>query len=147
MVQGRKMTNNGPSEILDFNTSFERCLSKLSENQKIFEFGSIVMAVERCSTTPPGPRLDMITHSWFPCCSRNCLNSSSFLLISATQRPIIASIIGAWRENTCILFATFTASPPSLFNTESNSSHRDEYKSSPSSLAMASSQESRSYGR
>ncbi len=40
MVQGRKMTNYGPNQILDLNTSFERSLSKLSENHKIFEIGS-----------------------------------------------------------------------------------------------------------
>ncbi len=40
MVQGRKMTNYGPKEIFDFNTSFERSLSKLSENHKNFDFGS-----------------------------------------------------------------------------------------------------------
>ncbi len=48
------MTNYGPNEILDLNISFERSLSKLSENHEI---GSIIkcMAVERCSTTPPPP--------------------------------------------------------------------------------------------
>ncbi len=35
MVQGRKMTNYGPDEILDLITSFERSPSKLSENHKI----------------------------------------------------------------------------------------------------------------
>ncbi len=33
--KGEKMTNYGPEEILDLNTSFERPLSKLSENHKI----------------------------------------------------------------------------------------------------------------
>ncbi len=57
MVQGRKMTNYGPNEILDFNTSFERSFSKLSENQKIIDIGSTVLklvkTVERCPTTRP----------------------------------------------------------------------------------------------
>ncbi len=39
MVQGRKMTNYGPDEILFFNTSPERPISKLSENQKINDIG------------------------------------------------------------------------------------------------------------
>ncbi len=39
MVQGRKMPNYGPNEILDLNTSFERSLSKLSENHNIFDIG------------------------------------------------------------------------------------------------------------
>ncbi len=43
MVQGRKMTNYGPNQILDLNTSFERSLSKLSENHKIFDIGSTVL--------------------------------------------------------------------------------------------------------
>ncbi len=43
MVQGQKMTNYGPNEILNLNTSFERSLSKLSENQKIVEIGSTVL--------------------------------------------------------------------------------------------------------
>ena len=50
------MTNYGPNQIMDFNTSFERYLSKLSENNKIFEIGSSelkLMAVERCLTTIP----------------------------------------------------------------------------------------------
>ena len=34
------MTNYGPNRIRDSNTSFERSLSKLSENQKINEIGS-----------------------------------------------------------------------------------------------------------
>ncbi len=37
MVQGRKMKNYGPNKILDFNTSFERYFSKLSENDNIFD--------------------------------------------------------------------------------------------------------------
>ena len=52
MVQSRKMTNYGPKQILDLNISFERSLSELSENQKIFDIGSTVLkllAVERCS--------------------------------------------------------------------------------------------------
>ena len=40
MVQRRKMSNYGPNQIRDFNTSFERSLSKLSENYKIIEIGS-----------------------------------------------------------------------------------------------------------
>ncbi len=51
------MTNYGPNEILDFNTSFERSFSKLSENQKIIDIGSTVLklvkTVERCPTTRP----------------------------------------------------------------------------------------------
>ncbi len=43
MVQGRKMPNKGPDEILDFYTSFERSLYKLSENQKNFDIGSTVL--------------------------------------------------------------------------------------------------------
>ena len=39
MVQGRKMTNYGPDKMLDLNTSFERYLSKLSDN-KNFDIGS-----------------------------------------------------------------------------------------------------------
>ena len=42
MVQGRKMTNYDPNQILDLNTSFESYLFKLSENQKIVEIGSII---------------------------------------------------------------------------------------------------------
>ncbi len=42
MVQRRKMTNYGPNQIRDFNTSFERSLSKLSENHKIVEIGSMI---------------------------------------------------------------------------------------------------------
>ena len=34
------MTNYGPNQILDLNTSFERSFSKLSENPKNFEIGS-----------------------------------------------------------------------------------------------------------
>ncbi len=37
MVQGRKMTNYGPDENLDLDTSFERSLSKLLENPKNVE--------------------------------------------------------------------------------------------------------------
>ena len=37
------MTNYGPNQILDFNTSFERSLSKLSENNKNFEIGSTIL--------------------------------------------------------------------------------------------------------
>ncbi len=44
MVQGRKIKNYGPNEILDFNTSFERSLSKLSENHNIFDIGSTIPA-------------------------------------------------------------------------------------------------------
>ncbi len=43
MVRGRKMTNYGPNEILDWNTSFERSLSKLSEKHNNFEIGSIIL--------------------------------------------------------------------------------------------------------
>ncbi len=39
MVQGRKMTNYGPSEIFDFNKSSENPLSKLLENHKINVIG------------------------------------------------------------------------------------------------------------
>ena len=42
MVQGRKMRNYGPNQILDLNTSFERYFYKLSENHKIFEIRSTV---------------------------------------------------------------------------------------------------------
>ncbi len=37
------MTNYGPQKILDLNTSFDRYLSELSENQKIFCVGSTVL--------------------------------------------------------------------------------------------------------
>ena len=37
------MSNYGPNQIRDFNTSFERSLSKLSENYKIIEIGSIIL--------------------------------------------------------------------------------------------------------
>ena len=37
------MTNYGPNQILDLNTSFERSRSKLSENHKIFDIGSTVL--------------------------------------------------------------------------------------------------------
>ncbi len=37
------MTNEGPDKILDFNTSFERSVSKLSENPKIFDIGPTVL--------------------------------------------------------------------------------------------------------
>ena len=53
MVQGRKMTNYGPSEILDLNTSFERYLSKLSENQKIFDIRSTVLKLWLLKILPP----------------------------------------------------------------------------------------------
>ncbi len=43
MVQGRKMANYDPYQILDFNTSLERYLSKLSENPKIFDMGPTVL--------------------------------------------------------------------------------------------------------
>ncbi len=43
MVQGRKITNYGPKAILDFNTSFEMSLSKLSDNQKISDIGSTIL--------------------------------------------------------------------------------------------------------
>ena len=36
------MTNLGQDEILDCNTSFERSLSKLSENYIIFDIGSTI---------------------------------------------------------------------------------------------------------
>ena len=39
MVRGRKMKNHGPDELLDWNTSFEKSLSKLSENHKINVIG------------------------------------------------------------------------------------------------------------
>ncbi len=37
------MTNYGPKKILDLNISFERSLSKLSENHKLFYIGSTVL--------------------------------------------------------------------------------------------------------
>ncbi len=43
MVQGQKMTNYGSNEIFDLKTSFERYLSKLSENLKISDIGSTVL--------------------------------------------------------------------------------------------------------
>ncbi len=43
MVQGRKSTNYGPDENLDRNTSFERSISKLSENHKIFDIGAMAL--------------------------------------------------------------------------------------------------------
>ena len=43
MVQGRKMTNYGIDENLDLNTSFERYLSKLSENPQKIDIGSTVL--------------------------------------------------------------------------------------------------------
>ncbi len=43
MVQGRKITNYGPDENLDRNTSFERSISKLSENHKIFDIGATAL--------------------------------------------------------------------------------------------------------
>ncbi len=55
MVQGRKMTNYGPDKILDLNTSFERFLSELSENHKIFVIGSTVLKLwllKYVQTTP-----------------------------------------------------------------------------------------------
>ncbi len=39
MIQSRKMTNYSPEQILDLNTSFERSLAELSENQKKFDIG------------------------------------------------------------------------------------------------------------
>ncbi len=38
-----KNENYHPNKILDWNTSFERSFSKLSENHKNFEFGSIIL--------------------------------------------------------------------------------------------------------
>ena len=43
MVEGRKMTNDGPDEIWGLNTSFERSLSKLSENPTSFDIGSTIL--------------------------------------------------------------------------------------------------------
>ncbi len=43
MVQGRKMTNYDRYQILDLNISFERSLSKLSENSKIVVIGSMIL--------------------------------------------------------------------------------------------------------
>ncbi len=37
------MTNYGPDKILNLNAPFERCLSKLSENHKIFDIGSMLL--------------------------------------------------------------------------------------------------------
>ena len=37
------MTNFGPDKMLDLNTSFERSLSQLSENHKMFDTGSTVL--------------------------------------------------------------------------------------------------------
>ena len=37
------MTNYGPDKMLDLNTSFERSLSQLSENHKMFDTGSTVL--------------------------------------------------------------------------------------------------------
>ncbi len=37
------MTNYGLDKIFDLNTSFERSLSKISENQKIFDIGSTIL--------------------------------------------------------------------------------------------------------
>ncbi len=55
MVQGRKMTNYGPNQIRDLMISFERSLSKRSENPKINEIGSSkqkLMAVLQHPTLP-----------------------------------------------------------------------------------------------
>ncbi len=46
MVQGRKITNYDPYKILDLNISFERSLSKVSENSKIVVIDTKVMAVD-----------------------------------------------------------------------------------------------------
>ena len=49
------MTNYGPDKILDLNTSFERFLSELSENHKIFVIGSTVLKLwllKYVQTTP-----------------------------------------------------------------------------------------------
>ncbi len=43
MIQGQKITNQAPDEILDLNTPFERSLSKLSENPKNVDIGSTVL--------------------------------------------------------------------------------------------------------
>ncbi len=37
------MPNYGPNQFLDLSTSFERSLSKLSENHKIVEIGLIIL--------------------------------------------------------------------------------------------------------
>ncbi len=42
MVQGRKITNYDPYQILDLNTYFKKYLFKLSENSKISEIGSTI---------------------------------------------------------------------------------------------------------
>ncbi len=36
------MINYGPNQFFDLNTPFERSLSKLSENHKIFDIGSMI---------------------------------------------------------------------------------------------------------
>ena len=70
----------------------------------------------------------LFTYSSLPCWTLICLRSSSCLLMVATQRVIIASIIGACLEKICSLLATLLLS----LSTESNSSHRELKKSSPS---------------
>ena len=48
MVQGHKMTNHCPKEMLDLNTSFERSRSKLSENHENVDIGSTVLYTYGC---------------------------------------------------------------------------------------------------
>ncbi len=49
------MTNYGPKQILDLNTSFKTSLSKLSENLRNWINGTKVMAVKGSSTATPPP--------------------------------------------------------------------------------------------
>ncbi len=67
------MTNYGPDEFLNWNTSFERKFSKLSENHKILEIWSTVLAVEiNCNSPPP---------QFFSCHNLNSVDPTSTIIL------------------------------------------------------------------
>ncbi len=53
------MTNYGPNQSLDPNTSFERSLPKLSENHKIIEIGSTLLKLWLLKDDLPNNQRDM----------------------------------------------------------------------------------------
>ena len=57
------MINYGPNQFFDLNTPFERSLSKLSENHKNFEIGSMIPKLWLFNY-PPAPIHYTIKHLW-----------------------------------------------------------------------------------
>ncbi len=87
MVQGRKMTNYGPNQIRDFNTSFKRSLSKLSENQKIVEIGSMILKLWLLKDANYPPPLPPLNQS--PYVPTQCYSIASTLNWISVMVPVI----------------------------------------------------------